>query len=66
MSVLRTTIAVVTVAIAVSRHPIVRAGVRHAPRLMTPKMRQAATDAVLDAAYAAGAAARRVVPRKLI
>jgi hypothetical protein len=66
MFVLRTTLAVVTVAIAVSRHPVVRAGVRHAPKLVPPRMRQAATDAVLDAAYAAGAAARRVVPRKLI
>jgi hypothetical protein len=66
MSVVRTTIAVVGVAIAVSRHPLVRAGIRHAPKLMTPRMRRMAADMVLDTAYAAGVAARRVVPRKLI
>lgn len=65
MSVVRTTVAVVGVAIAVSRHPLVRAGLRHAPKLMTPKMRQMATDAVLDTAYSAGVAARRIIPRKM-
>jgi hypothetical protein len=60
------TVAVVGIAVTVSRHPLVRAGLKAAPHLMTPAMRQAAAGAVLDAAYAAGVAARRVVPRKII
>lgn len=66
MSVVRTTVTVIGLAYAISRHPVVRAGIRHAPKLVTPRMRQAASDAVLDAAYSAGAAARRVMPRKLM
>jgi len=60
------TVAVVSVAIAVSRHPLVRAGIKAAPHLMTPAMRQAAADATLDAAYRAGTVARRIVPRGII
>ena len=60
------TVAVVGVAIAVSRHPLVRAGIKAAPHLMTPAMKRAATDATLDAAYRAGAMARRLVPKSLI
>lgn len=65
MSLVRTTVTVIGLAYAISRHPVVRASIRHAPKLMTPRMRQAAADAVLDAAYAAGATVRRVVPRRL-
>jgi hypothetical protein len=43
---------------------MVRAAVRAAPRLVTPKMRAAATDATLDAAYKAGVLARKIVNRK--
>jgi len=60
------TVAVVTLAVAVSRHPVVRAGIRAAPHLMTPAMRQAAADLALDAAYRAGVMARRILPRGLV
>ncbi|MDR3473824.1 MAG: hypothetical protein P4M09_19380 [Devosia sp.] len=60
------TVAVVGIAVAVSRHPLVRAGLRAAPHLMTPGMKQAAADTALNAAYGAGALARRIVPRSLI
>jgi hypothetical protein len=60
------TVAVVGLAITISRHPLVRAGLRAAPQLMTPAMKQAAVDAVLDGAFAAGAKVRRIVPRRLL
>lgn len=60
------TVAVVGLAVAVSRHPLVRAGVRAAPHLMSPAMKEAATERALDMAYRAGVAARRIVPRSLI
>ena len=60
------TVAVVGVAVAVSRHPLVRAGFRAAPHLMTPAMKQAAADTALNAAYAAGVLARRLLPRGLV
>ena len=60
------TVAVVGIAITVSRHPLVRAGLRAAPHLMTPAMKQRAANVALDAAYAAGAAARRILPKSLI
>ena len=59
-------VAVIGVAVTVSRHPLVRAGVKAAPHLMTPAMREAATEATLNAAYNAGVLARRILPRKLI
>jgi hypothetical protein len=60
------TVAVVGVAVAVSRHPLVRAGIKAAPHLMTPGMKQAAAETARNAAYGAGVLARRVVPRSLI
>jgi hypothetical protein len=66
MSLFRVAATALTVAVAVARHPMVRASVRAAPRLITPRMRELATDAALDAAYQAGVIARRVVPRKLV
>ena len=73
MTVLRTaiaavevTVAVVGIAVTVSRHPLVRAGIKAAPHLMTPAMREAAAGAALDAAYRAGVLARRIVPRSII
>jgi len=73
MSVARTavaavelTVAVVGIAITISRHPLVRAGIKAAPHLMTPAMKEAAADTALNAAYTAGALARRIVPRGII
>jgi hypothetical protein len=63
MSPLRTAATVIGVAMAVARHPMVRAAVRAAPRLMTPRMREMAADAALDAAFRAGVAARKIVKR---
>jgi len=63
MSMIRNVAAVVGVAVAVARHPTVRAAVRAAPLLITPKMREIATEATLDAAFRAGALARKVVRR---
>ena len=37
-----------------------------APQIVPPAMRQSAADAMLDAAYRAGVAARRIVPRGII
>jgi hypothetical protein len=39
------------------------AAVRAAPRLVTPKMRAAASDATLEAAFRAGVLARKIVKR---
>jgi hypothetical protein len=66
MSVLRVAVAAATVAVSVARHPVVRAAVRAAPLLITPAMKEMASDAALNAAYRAGMAARRIVPRKLV
>lgn len=63
MSPIRTAATVIGVAMAVVRHPMVRAAVRAAPRLMTPEMRARAADAALDAAFRAGVAARKIVKR---
>lgn len=66
MSVLRIAVTAVGVAATLARHPMVRAGIRAAPHLITPKMRADAAEAVLSAAYKAGMAARRLVgPKKL-
>lgn len=66
MSVFRIAIAAVGVAATIARHPVVRAGIKAAPHLITPKMRAGAAEAVLATAYRAGVAARRLVgPRKL-
>lgn len=59
-------VAAVGIAITVSRHPLVRAGLRAAPHLMTPAMKVAAAERVRDAAFTAGVVARRIVPRQLI
>ncbi len=60
------TVAPVGIAVTVSRHPLVRAGIKAAPHLMTPAFKTAAANAVLDSAYAAGVAARRLVPRNFV
>ncbi len=64
MSPIRTAATMIGVAMAVARHPMVRAAVRAAPRLMTPAMREKAADATLEAAFRAGVAARKIVKRQ--
>ena len=63
MSPIRTAATVIGVAMTMVRHPMVRAAVRAAPLLVTPRMRAAATDATLEAAFRAGALARKIVKR---
>ena len=63
MSPIRTAATVIGVAVAVARHPMVRAAVRAAPLLITPRMREAAADATLETAFRAGALARKIVRR---
>lgn len=63
MSPIRTAATVLGVAVAVARHPAVRAAMRAAPLLVTPRMREAATDAALETAFRAGALARKIVRR---
>jgi hypothetical protein len=63
MSMIRNAAAVIGVAVAVARHPTVRAAVRAAPLLVTPKMREIATEATLDAAFRAGVLARKIARR---
>jgi hypothetical protein len=61
MSALRVAVTVITVAATVARHPVVRAGIKAAPLLATPAMRQAAADTARNAAFSAGVLARRIV-----
>lgn len=63
MSAIRTAATVIGVAVAVARHPAVRAAVRAAPLLVTPKMREMAAEATLETAFRAGVLARRIVRR---
>jgi hypothetical protein len=65
MSVLRLAITAASIAVTVARHPVVRAGVRAAPLLITPAMREKAAETALATAYQAGVLARRIVPRKI-
>lgn len=66
MSVFRLAVTAAGVAVTLARHPAVRAGLRAAPLLITPAMREKAADAALSTAYRAGALARRIVPKKMI
>jgi hypothetical protein len=66
VSVLRLAITAATIAVTVARHPVVQAGIKAAPLLITPRMRELAAEAALDTAYKAGQLARRIVPRQLI
>jgi hypothetical protein len=63
MSPIRTAATVIGVAMTVARHPMVRAAVRAAPLLITPKMRAAASNATLETAFRAGVLARKIVKR---
>jgi hypothetical protein len=63
MSPIRTAATVFGVAMTVARHPMVRAAVRSAPLLVTPRMRALAADAALDVAFRAGTLARKIAKR---
>jgi hypothetical protein len=63
MSPLRTAATLIGVAVTVARHPAVRAAVKAAPLLVTPKMRAMAADATLETAFRAGVLARKIVRR---
>jgi hypothetical protein len=63
MSPLRAAATIIGVAVTVARHPAVRAAVKAAPLLVTPKMRAMATDATLETAFRAGALARKIMRR---
>jgi hypothetical protein len=63
MSPIRTAATVIGVAVAVARHPVVRAAVRAAPLLVTPRMREMAAEAALDTAFRAGTLARKIARR---
>jgi hypothetical protein len=58
MSVFRLAMA----AVALSRHPVVRAGLKAAPLVLNDRTRAAAAQGVLNTAYMAGKLARRVIP----
>jgi hypothetical protein len=60
MSPIRTAATIIGVAVAVARHPAMRAAVRAAPLLITPRMRQVAADATLEGAFRAGVIARKI------
>lgn len=60
MSVFRVALTAASVAMTVARHPAVRAGLRAAPLLITPAVKQQAGDAALKAAYRAGVLARKL------
>ncbi|MBD8063930.1 hypothetical protein IC608_00385 [Devosia sp. PTR5] len=61
MPAVRVAVAVVSTALAVSRHPVVRAGVQAA--LNNPKTREVAIQATRTAAYNAGVVARHLLGR---
>lgn len=65
MSVFRLAITAASLAMTAARHPVVRAGLRAAPHLVTPAMREKAAETALSTAYRAGVLVRRIVPRKL-
>lgn len=63
MSAIRIAVTVVSAAITVSRHPVVRAGV--AAMVANPKARETAINATRSAAYGAGVIARHIVGRRV-
>ena len=64
MPVVRLALTAVGVAVAVARHPVVRAGVR--AMADNPQARQAAISAARRTAYSAGVLARKIIPRGLV
>ena len=63
MSAIRLAVTMVGAAITVTRHPVVRAGIRAVAN--NPKARNAAINATRNAAYSAGVLARHLVGRRL-
>jgi hypothetical protein len=63
MSPIRAVAAALGVAVTAARHPVVRAAIKAAPLLITPRMREMAQEATLETAFRAGALARRIVRR---
>ena len=61
MSIIRSAVTAAALARTVIAHPMVRAGIAAAPRLLTPKVRAAAKDVTLSTAYKAGQLARKIV-----
>jgi hypothetical protein len=62
MSAIRIAVTVLGAAMTMSRHPVVRAGIRAVAT--NPKAREAAIDAATNAAYNAGVIARQLVGRR--
>ncbi|UXN68480.1 hypothetical protein N8A98_14570 [Devosia neptuniae] len=62
MSAVRIAVTVVSAAITVSRHPVVRAGVRAV--VSNPKARETAIGVTRSAAYNAGVIARHIMGRR--
>lgn len=63
MSAIRIAVAVLGAAAAVSRSPVVRAGVRAV--MANPRARDAAVEATRTVAYNAGVAARHLLGRRI-
>ena len=63
MSAIRIAVTVVSAAVAASRHPVVRAGVRAV--VNNPKALNAAATVTRGAAYQAGVVARMIVGKRL-
>jgi hypothetical protein len=63
MSAIRIAVTVVSAAITVSRHPVVRAGVSAV--VNNPQARETAIAATRNAAYGAGVIARHLVGRRI-
>ncbi|WP_240230171.1 hypothetical protein [Devosia lacusdianchii] len=63
MSAIRIAVTVVGAAITLSRHPVVRAGVRAVAN--NPKARETAINVTRSAAYNAGVIARHLVGRRI-
>jgi hypothetical protein len=63
MSAIRIAVTVVGAAITVSRHPVVRAGMRAV--VNNPKARETAISVTRTAAYNAGVIARHIVGRRI-
>lgn len=57
------TVATIAMARAVARHPLVRAGIAAAPKLVTPEVKAKARDVALDAAYGAGTMTRKLLKK---
>jgi hypothetical protein len=63
MSAIRIAVTVVGAAITMTRHPVVRAGIRAVAS--NPKARETAINVTRNAAYNAGVLARHIVGRRL-